>query len=104
VLLTEITMNQRYDVLGFGLIVLGCAIFAALGTTDALFTEQSWLYKWQSLLGSLLGAAGTILGSRYMVCDARSLTANNRSSDHKQLPKLPRSWHCHSQSTRPQLS
>jgi hypothetical protein len=45
-------MNQRYDVLGFGLIVLGGAILAALGTTDVMFTDQSWLYRYQGLIGA----------------------------------------------------
>ncbi len=54
-------MTQRYDVLGFGLLALAVALFALTGTTDNFFNEQSWLFKWQSLLGSLLGAAGTIL-------------------------------------------
>jgi hypothetical protein len=53
-------MRQRYDVLGFGLIVLGCAIFAALGTADVLFTDQSWLFRWQGFIGALIGAAGTL--------------------------------------------
>jgi uncharacterized membrane protein len=51
-------MTQRYDVLGFGLLMLAVALFSVTGTSDSLFT---WVDKWQSLVGSLLGAAGTIL-------------------------------------------
>jgi hypothetical protein len=51
-------MRQRYDVLGFGLIVLGGAIFAALGTNDVSFTE--WLNKWQGFIGAVVGAAAAI--------------------------------------------
>jgi hypothetical protein len=50
-------MNQRYDVLGFGLIVLAFALLSVTGTSDSLF---SWLDKWQSLVGSLVGAIGTV--------------------------------------------
>ena len=57
----ETVMIQRYDVLGFGLIAVAVALFSLTGTTDDFFTDKSWLYRYQSLLGSLIAATGTIL-------------------------------------------
>jgi hypothetical protein len=52
--------EQRYDVLGFGLVLLAVALLALAGTADTLFAENSWWVRWQGLIGALLGAAGTI--------------------------------------------
>jgi hypothetical protein len=57
-------MNQRYDVLGFGLILLAAALFAIAGTADDLFTDKSWLFRWQPLIGSLIAATGTVFAGR----------------------------------------
>lgn len=54
-------MNQRYDVLGFGLICVAAALFTVAGVSDNLFDDKSWLFRWQGFLGALLGALGTIL-------------------------------------------
>jgi len=70
-------MRQRYDVLGFGLIVLGCAIFAALGTTDVLFTDQSWLYRWQGFIGALIGAVGTVLAGWFALSGVQRQIAHS---------------------------
>jgi hypothetical protein len=75
-------MTQRYDVLGFGLLALAVALFALMGTTDNFFNEQSWLVRWQSLLGSLLGAAGTILAGWF------ALHGVNRQIAHTQQQLL----------------
>src|SRR5262249_22459970 len=46
--------------LGFGLMMLAGALFAVTGTNDNLFTDQSWLYRWQALIGALIGASAAI--------------------------------------------
>src|SRR5262249_20063501 len=50
-------MQQRYDVLGFGLLALAVAIFALLDTS---FSDESFLFRWKELIGAILGAAMTI--------------------------------------------
>ena len=55
-------MQQRYDVLGFGLICFVGALLVLAGSKDILFTDQSWLFRWQGLIGAILGAIGTIIG------------------------------------------
>jgi hypothetical protein len=81
-------MRQRYDVLGFGLVVLGSAIFAALGTTDVLFTDKSWLYRWQGLIGvviALIAAGVAFHNTTRSLQNAEKLEKHRRSRKHAAL-------------------
>ena len=56
-------MNQRHDLLAFSIALLAVALIAWTGVAGPIFAEPSsdgWLWRWQGLIGALLGAAGTI--------------------------------------------
>src|SRR5262245_7011686 len=57
-------MNQRHDVLGFGLILVAMALFVLSGAQDQLFTEQSWLYRWQTIIGAVLAIGAAYWAAR----------------------------------------
>jgi len=59
-------MNQRYDVLGFGLVILGFALFAWTGISGPIleFGPKNFLYEYQTLIGGILAVAAAIFAVR----------------------------------------